>query len=81
MPSPTNHYNWYDFLEHLRQAGLDAEAKELNRLDAALRQAAKARSDAAQRILKANLAKLEPLLRPCHRRCVNELTVYTGTWV
>jgi hypothetical protein len=73
-----NHYHYQDLRAHLLQIGDHASVAMLDGYSAKVDRALSERSKAAEDLLRENLPKIKHLLRPCHARKGDALTVYTS---
>lgn len=70
-----NHYYYMDLLRDLIKLGLTEDVETLNKLQKDIDDAISKRHDIANQLFKKHIDKIAPLLRPCHKKRINELTV------
>jgi len=70
-----NHYHYDDLRRDLKKLGLLEDVEILLQLERNISDAYLKRSEVANQLLKKHIEKLTPLLRPCHKKRIAELTV------
>ena len=70
-----NHYHYDDLQRDLKKLGLLEDVEILQQLERDIANAYLKRNEVANQLFKKHIEKLTPLLRPCHKKRITELTV------